>query len=162
MEKLIKFQSHNITYPMALPTMHNGISWSRFGKGKDVITIKLELTTTYKVLANIALLWWRASPPPNSWNCHMHKAFVLLGPWKKWLHLAYIAKYMEMMSITLDNFTNIQSTSSYPLNSQHIIAWNVGPIMLTNKMISPTYNLSINTEWCIVYKWNQLPYKWIE
>jgi hypothetical protein len=56
MEKLIKFQSHNITYPMALPTMHNGISWSRFGKGKDVIAIKLELTTTYKVLANIALL----------------------------------------------------------------------------------------------------------
>jgi hypothetical protein len=46
MEKLVKFQGHNITYHMALPTMHNGISWSRFGKGKDVIAIKFEFTTT--------------------------------------------------------------------------------------------------------------------
>ncbi len=56
MEKLVKFQSHNITYPMASPTMHNGVSWSKSRKGKVVEAIKLELTTIDKVFANIALL----------------------------------------------------------------------------------------------------------
>jgi hypothetical protein len=50
MEKHVKFQGHNITYPMALPIVCNGVSWSRFRKGKD------ELITTYKVFADIALL----------------------------------------------------------------------------------------------------------
>jgi hypothetical protein len=56
MEKHVKFQGHNITYPMALPIVCNGVSWSRFRKGKDVIAIKLELITTYKVFVGIALL----------------------------------------------------------------------------------------------------------
>jgi hypothetical protein len=41
---------------MALPIVNNEVSWSRFGKGKDVVAIKLELTTIDKVFANIALL----------------------------------------------------------------------------------------------------------
>jgi hypothetical protein len=41
---------------MALPTMRNGVSWSRSGKGKDVVAIKLELTATDKVFINITLL----------------------------------------------------------------------------------------------------------
>jgi hypothetical protein len=56
MEKLVKFQGRNITYPMALPIVCNGVSWSRSGKGKDVITIKLELITTDKVFVDIPLL----------------------------------------------------------------------------------------------------------
>jgi hypothetical protein len=56
MEKLVKFQGHNITYSMASLTMRNGVSWSRSGKGKNVVAIKLELTTTDKMFANIALL----------------------------------------------------------------------------------------------------------
>jgi hypothetical protein len=115
------------------------------------------------VFVSIALLWWKATPPPNFTKLlYVHKAFALLNPWGQWPHLAYITKYMEMVSITLDNSTNIQSTSSYPLNLQHIITWHVRPIMLTNKLISPTYNLSMNTKWNIVWKWNQLAYKWIQ
>jgi hypothetical protein len=56
MEKLVKFQGHNITYHMASPIMHNGNSWSRFGKGKNVVAIKFELITTNKVFANIAFM----------------------------------------------------------------------------------------------------------
>ncbi len=163
MEKLVKFQGHNITYPVALPIVHNGVSWSRSRKGKDVVAIKLELTAINKVFISIALSWWKTSPPPNFTKLlYVHKAFALLSPWRQWPHLAYTTKYMEMVSITLDNSTNIQSTSSYPLNSQHITTWHVRPIMLTNELISPTYNLSMNTKWNIVWKWNQLAYKWIQ
>lgn len=45
--------------------MCDGISCSRFGKGKDALAITLELTTIDKLFANIALLWWITISPPN-------------------------------------------------------------------------------------------------
>jgi hypothetical protein len=70
MEKLIKFQGHNITYPMALPIMCNGVSWSRSGKGK------------LQIRCLLALPYYDEKQPhlQTSQNYHMHKAFVLLSP----------------------------------------------------------------------------------
>jgi hypothetical protein len=47
------FQGHNIMHLIASPLMFNGLPWSKFGKGKDALAIKLELTMTNKVFVSI-------------------------------------------------------------------------------------------------------------